>query len=566
MTSPNDCACGELEEIGRRDHSVSAEYRIFGPPGTGKTTSLARQIRRAVERFGPNSVLVTSFSRAAAAELAGRDLPINPDRVGTLHSHCYHALGAPRIAEAHVDEWNRDNPHLHITSVDRQRRLEGEEAAGDDGDSEKDGDRWLQELNRSRGRMLPPDTWSPALRQFVTKWQTYKNANGLPDFCDLIERCLLDVRLAPNAPSVIFVDEAQDLNPMQLALMRRWGQHTDYFIEAGDDDQTINAFTGASPEAILHPPIPEDHKVILKQSYRVPRTVHAAANKLIRQVTTRQKKEYLPRPADGECADVSGTWKTPEYGMLRVAVDHLERGRSVMFLATCSYMLQPIIQVLRKNAIPFHNPYRRSNGFWNPLRTHKRGSSVNRVLALLRAHPSFGDGHREWTTGEFVLWAEWLVGKGILKHGALARIAHLDPAQSMTLADLDAVFETAALESLLACFDGDHRRLLSWWRHRLNGAMQNRIQFPLDIAAARGPQALLQTPQIIVGTIHSVKGGEADVVILFPDLSRSGDAAYQRHGTERDSVIRTFYVGATRAREALYIADRAGMMAAHLVT
>ena len=33
-------------------------------------------------------------------ELAGRDLPVEPDRVGTLHSHCYHALGAPQIAEA----------------------------------------------------------------------------------------------------------------------------------------------------------------------------------------------------------------------------------------------------------------------------------------------------------------------------------------------------------------------------------------------------------------------------------------------------------------------------------
>jgi ATP-dependent exoDNAse (exonuclease V) beta subunit len=48
-----------------------------------------------------------------------------------------------------------------------------------------------------------------------------------------------------------------------------------------------------------------------------------------------------------------------------------------------------------------------------------------------------------------------------------------------------------------------------------------------------------------------------------PDLSQAGDAAYQRHGSERDAVIRTFYVGMTRARETLYIADRATMTAAH---
>ena len=58
------------------------EFRIFGPPGTGKTTNVTRQVRRAVERYGPGGVLVTSFSRAAAAELAGRDLPIAGDRIG----------------------------------------------------------------------------------------------------------------------------------------------------------------------------------------------------------------------------------------------------------------------------------------------------------------------------------------------------------------------------------------------------------------------------------------------------------------------------------------------------
>jgi DNA helicase II / ATP-dependent DNA helicase PcrA len=67
---------------------------------------------------------------------------------------------------------------------------------------------------------------------------------------------------------------------------------------------------------------------------------------------------------------------------------------------------------------------------------------------------------------------------------------------------------------------------------------------------------LIETPKVIVGTIHSVKGGEADVVYLFPDLSQAGDAHYQRFGPPRDSLIRLFYVGATRARETLYICQR----------
>jgi len=63
------------------------------------------------------------------------------------------------------------------------------------------------------------------------------------------------------------------------------------------------------------------------------------------------------------------------------------------------------------------------------------------------------------------------------------------------------------------------------------------------------------------GPIHSVKGGQADVVYLFPDLSQAGDAQHNRGGAARDSVIRVFYVGITRARETLYICQRETGMA-----
>ena len=87
------------------------------------------------------------------------------------------------------------------------------------------------------------------------------------------------------------------------------------------------------------------------------------------------------------------------------------------------------------------------------------------------------------------------------------------------------------------------------------------MQFPTGVALAGGTAALEESPRVIVGTIHSVKGGQADVVFLFPDLSPAGDAAYQRHGAQRDSVIRLFYVGMTRARHTLYVCQKESSMA-----
>src|SRR5260370_28492978 len=186
---------------------------------------------------------------------------------------------------------------------------------------------------------------------------------------------------APGRPAVIFADEAQDLSVLQLNLIRKWGAQEDYYVRALDDDQTIYPFTGASPDAVLDQDIPEDHKIILEQSHRVPKAVHRFSDELVRRLTRRQDKIYLPRPELGAVHRLSGGYKTPEYAILSSAMKHLDQGKKVMILASCGYMLRPLLKVLRKNAIPFHNPYRKSNGYWNPIRLGK-GSSARRVLAL----------------------------------------------------------------------------------------------------------------------------------------------------------------------------------------
>ena len=70
----------------------------------------------------------------------------------------------------------------------------------------------------------------------------------------------------------------------------------------------------------------------------------------------------------------------------------------------------------------------------------------------------------------------------------------------------------------------------------------------------RGSKALLEEPKIIVGTVHSAKGGEAGEVLLFPDLSRQGLQQWLTGGEGADAIRRMFYVGFTRTKWNLHLA------------
>jgi len=187
------------------------------------------------------------------------------------------------------------------------------------------------------------------------------------------------------------------------------------------------------------------------------------------------------------------------------------------------------VKILRANAIPFWNPYRKTNGAWNPIHitgAGRRPAGSCRCWQPTRTTaPIIVLDH-----GDLQAWAECLASKGVLQHGAKKKLAQHDADEPVTLTSLMGLFEPAALDSLMEAYDGDYRTLLEWWRSRASAEYFERLKYPVEVAKQRGPGALLEQPHAIVGTVHSVKGGEADVVYLFPDLSQAGAAQYMRAG------------------------------------
>ena len=251
-------------------------------------------------------------------------------------------------------------------------------------------------------------------------------SEAAPDFDHLLERACNETHEAPGAPAVIILDEAQDHSPLDLRLACHWARRCERLVLVGDPDQAIYGFRGA--DGLGFQAVPPERRAVLARSYRLPRAVHRHATGWIAQVKAREAVVFEPRDAEGR---VRALRAGGDFAKLARSVRRdVLRGRSVMVLAACRYLLVGVDRALQESA----------------------------------------------------------------------------PAEP-------------------------------WWRRFL--------------ARCRRPGAAGPAGYLTIGTIHSVKGGEADVVYVLPDLSPAQWGQWTKG--DRDALVRLFYVAFTRAREELVL-------------
>lgn len=517
------------------------EYRLLGPPGTGKTSWVVKQIERASQKYAPEQIYLCSFTKAAAVEIANRVQPtglyVARENIGTIHALCYRALGSPPIAETMMKEWSAKYPEWGMEKKNGDRLLD--EAAMD----EDDGPDLLQEYNLWRGK----DRHGPMplnVQRFAQAWEDFKLETGALDFTDL----LLQAPERLQGCKVLIVDEAQDLNPLQWRIVRRWGEQAEVFCVAGDEDQTLYRFMGADPAGLMAPIAPEN-VLHLHQSYRVSRAVHAVAQRWIERLGTRRNpKPYQPTGEEGEVAWSPLGLAEPE-ALAQALLGESEQGRTVMCLASCSYMLRPVTEALRKLGAPFHNPYRRRRGDWNPL---GKQETIRRVASFGQARRALKEDDRAAVRRtETWAWVQLVKSKGNMVHGLKKDLLDLGDRITDEMAVIDMVMQGLSGPAADAFMSGDW----NWLIANLTEEARRQGEYAARILQ-RGGDAARCEPKIIIGTIHSVKGGEADTVFLVPELSRASVQDCQDNGQDaEDAIVRMAYVGMTRARRKLVLCE-----------
>jgi DNA helicase-2/ATP-dependent DNA helicase PcrA len=506
---------------------MADEFRVYGPPGTGKTTWLARTATADARRYGEDQVSICSLTNAAVREVMGRDTPLDTENVTTLHARCKRSLHAPAPAEDAVKLFVDEYPN-HARDLPQSLFRDKED---DEAETILSGGRLTpyERMNLARQQMLPIDTWDSDAAYFASHWLDFCEQMHQLDYTGWLESARDEGALPEQ--QVVYVDEAQDHTPLQLDVIRNWRAKQRVLI--GDDDQNLYEWSGAMPRAFLSPELDADHESVLSQSYRVPRSVHALATDWILGASYRHPKEYAPRDADGKVVRHPFSLMDAELGLLPEGL--LQDAGTYMVLASCGYMLDPIIGLLRDRGIPFHNPYRPSNKKWNPL-----GSARERLTVFRKSR---------WTGSDVTSWASALKKGAFLpeRRDPLLAWCQSHPDDHVRWEWVESVFPEQILDRI---WSRDLRIFTDFRRTGLTGSWDYAIK------VMERPESERE-PRIIIGTIHSVKGGQADHVYLMPDLSRAGFLEYATTET-RDRIIRLFYVGMTRSYRTLYLCNSSG--------
>ncbi|HLC29734.1 MAG TPA: ATP-dependent helicase [Dehalococcoidia bacterium] len=561
--------------------------RLLAGPGTGKTWTIKDRILYLIEEASipPNNIMAITFTRAAAGELRKRlsgalEKSMMPD-VRTLHSFALrqllkipgHSVGLPmpiRIA----DDWEQRNiveeDLKELTSSDIWTvRDKLAQLSADWETLSADGEHWEQNY---------PDP------KFLGAWKEHRSIFGYTLRSELVYRLkrafseLGDVRIDPPIKQLV-VDEFQDLNPCDLAVVHAIVEQGAHAFAAGDDDQSIYGFRFAYPAGIRNFPsqYQPSQKFPLTLCRRCPSEVIKVASYVAALDPRRLPKDLIP---------IEG--KPPG----EIAVLRFQTGLSeAQGIARLCRSLLDTKRVAREDEILILLRSDRNKAYSRKLREALKGHDVQvaestqdkpsedsrQVMAILRLAVNPSD-HLAWRTlvalrrnnigrvarqtlyeearqrgtgyagalansssksvkEEMAFLAQLTpsaTGVGPLSHTQLRDLA-LDIAQKLGLSDPPVVTDEVLTEfgDPLEALDLD-----DWLRWRVAAGEENEPQ--------------IKPGAVNILTMHKAKGLEASVVFvaacedeLLPGLNQAGDRL--------DDERRLLYVSLTRSKERLFI-------------
>ncbi|MBI3333262.1 MAG: ATP-dependent helicase [Candidatus Omnitrophica bacterium] len=288
---------------------------IIAGAGTGKTRVIAHRIALLLEKrpdLSPSQVLALTFSRKAAREMLERiegllGTPADEPAVFTFHSFCHrflkdHALECGLPPRFQLLE--RAESWIFFRRLLSRMRLASTWSLSDPTDCI---DGYLRFIGRAKDELVSPEEFAAAgkgifgaeeqarageIERAYRIYQERMREAGYLDFGDLIVEALAALRRRSGLLKelqaqyrYILVDEFQDTNVAQIALLRLLAGEAGNLCVVGDDDQAIYRFRGASFASFLlmKEAFPQVRTLRLTRNYRSTPQILSVAERLIRR-------------------------------------------------------------------------------------------------------------------------------------------------------------------------------------------------------------------------------------------------------------------------------------------
>ena len=489
---------------------------ILGPPGTGKTTTLLNL----VEDFLRDGVDIKkigyfSFTKKAAWEATHRaeeKFMIDAKEIPnfrTLHSFAFRMLGM-----------NKERVMKHADYRDFGLRcgipIKTAWYSDEDGVFNSDNE-YLRLINKARVLEIPVldlydknehqiDIERDLLYLLDQELIRYKQEKGLYDYDDMLEQFVRQ-DISPSF-DVLFIDEAQDLSPLQWRMVRTLWKKANKTYIAGDDDQAIFRWAGADVDTFIALKEEVDYVDTLNQSYRIPGgPIHELSQKIIRNVTNRFDKEYTPRQEMGDLTRYTDVTQ----------VD-MSQGEWLV-LSSANYFLDDIKELCELQG-------------WYYAHKSKNSVKVDLLLAIQA-------------------WEKWRSSETLLPVASIKNIySYLGDNVTKGYRMGKTMDENEEGYYIQECMDDHGLQTDNVWFKAFAGLDVNTENYIRNMLANK--EKITQTPRIILSTIHAAKGGEADNVLILPDITKS---AVNNNDINPDELHRLFYVAVTRAKKSLHILE-----------
>lgn len=493
---------------------------VVGPPGTGKTHTLIHKFLKEelfVRKTKPENILVTSFGNAAVDELKDRIESTYPGvkiQIKTLHSFGVQEtkLDTRNNLLKGAEKWRRFKNFCPIAK-DWNFNLSEDK---DTGKKQYDEPR-MKVIDYARNKLISVHRAAAELgentvntfecQQVLSDLESFKQNNKLFEYVDMIRK-FIERKDWSSTLDVLFLDEAQDLNPLQWKMVEKLESQCSRSYIAGDDDQSIYAFQSASPEMFIKL---KGKEYPLIKSVRVPKKIHKLATNILKQISNRRNKNWNPKEEEGRIEPINNLdrfdFTQNEYLILfrnnwfikKVRMYLFEKG--IYFKSKVHELLYPP----EKDKVANLDTIK----IWERL---NKGAEINLKEAklLYKRGLSYTKGHvkRGFAQGKFK-----------------------DK-------------ETFTLEELKK----EHGLLLEGDWDKLN-LTQEQIKY---ITTIRKTDDIYKDPRIELSTIHSAKGGESENVILYLDMLWKTRKGAMKSIENRDTEYRVWFVGVTRSAKNLF--------------